>query len=75
MGQELLNLGYAEVARMPPMVERHVAPDPVELLLLRAVSQVPGPPLLPRRPEKSPLRINAFKLPCRSARLSPGDVE
>jgi hypothetical protein len=36
---------------------------------------MPGAHLLPRHHEKSPLLLHAFKLPCRSARLSPGDVE
>ena len=57
------------------MVERHVASDPVEILLLGAVRQMTGAHVDPRHDEQPAPLLHAFKLPCLSARLSPGVIE
>ena len=48
MRQELVNVERPQLARMPPMVERHVGSDPAQALLLRAVGLMPGAHLVPR---------------------------
>jgi len=53
MRQELLDLGRAELARVPPLMEDHVTPDPLQVRLLAAQRQVPRAHFLARHREQA----------------------
>jgi hypothetical protein len=53
MRQELLDLGRAELARVPPLMEDHVTPDPLQVCLLAAQRQVPRAHFLARHREQA----------------------
>ena len=48
MSQELLNALRAQLPGMLPLMKLHIAPDPLQVRLLRAIRQLPCAYLLPR---------------------------